>query len=98
MLYSVLVSASVVIGLALNVSPELTATFEIVDIPDEVSGEGMIDNRVPWNILTKYSSLQFRRILVAVLVADAVLAFVVDRVCSFLFGERRQKFKLATNA
>lgn len=40
--------------------------------------------------------LQFRRILVAVLVGDAVLAFTVDRVCSFLFGERRQTFKLAT--
>lgn len=36
LLYSVLASASVVIALALNVSPELTATFEIVDIPDEV--------------------------------------------------------------
>lgn len=36
LLYSVLVSASIVIGLALNVSPELTATFQIVDIPDEV--------------------------------------------------------------
>lgn len=36
LLYSILLSASIVIGLALNVSPELTSTFEIVDIPDEV--------------------------------------------------------------
>lgn len=39
LLYSILISAAIVIGLALNVSAELTATFEIVDIPDEVRGE-----------------------------------------------------------
>lgn len=33
----------------------------------------------------------FRRILVTVLVADLLLAFFVDRVCSFLFGETRRK-------
>lgn len=33
----------------------------------------------------------FRKILVGVLVADMLLAYLVDRVCSFLFGEMRKK-------
>ncbi|XP_055595293.1 endoplasmic reticulum transmembrane helix translocase [Uranotaenia lowii] len=33
----------------------------------------------------------FRKILVGVLVADVALAFLVDRLCSFLFGEMRKK-------
>ncbi|XP_058818679.1 endoplasmic reticulum transmembrane helix translocase [Topomyia yanbarensis] len=33
----------------------------------------------------------FRKILVGVLVADMILAYLVDRVCSFLFGEMRKK-------
>lgn len=95
LLYSILVSASVVIGLALNVSADLTAAFEIVDIPDEVRRE---ETGVDFYLNNNFRLLQFRRILVAVLLADAVLAFVVDRVCSFLFGERRQKFKLASTS
>lgn len=95
LLYSILVSASVVIGLALNVSADLTAAFEIVDIPDEVRRE---ETGVDFYLNNNFRPLQFRRILVAVLLADAVLAFVVDRVCSFLFGERRQKFKLASTS
>lgn len=34
---------------------------------------------------------QFRKILVGVLVADMLLAYLVDWVCSFLFGEMRKK-------
>lgn len=33
----------------------------------------------------------FRKVLVGVLVADMILAYVVDRICSFLFGEMRKK-------
>nr|XP_029709139.1 LOW QUALITY PROTEIN: manganese-transporting ATPase 13A1-like [Aedes albopictus] len=33
----------------------------------------------------------FRKILVGVLVADMLLAYLVDRICSFLFGEMRKK-------
>ncbi|XP_038114437.1 manganese-transporting ATPase 13A1 [Culex quinquefasciatus] len=33
----------------------------------------------------------FRKILVGVLVADMLLAYLVDRVCSFLFGEMRKR-------
>uniref|UniRef100_A0A8W7PFG3 Uncharacterized protein n=1 Tax=Anopheles coluzzii TaxID=1518534 RepID=A0A8W7PFG3_ANOCL len=38
----------------------------------------------------------FRRILVGVLIADMVLAYLVDRVCSFLFGETRGKTDIIT--
>lgn len=34
---------------------------------------------------------EFRKILVGVLVADMLLAYLVDRTCSFLFGEMRKK-------
>lgn len=34
--------------------------------------------------------LQFRMILVQVLIADFVFAFIADRVCLWLFGEGRQ--------
>lgn len=37
-----------------------------------------------------FSYLQFKQILVGVLIADTVLAFAVDRVCSFLFGSVRK--------
>ncbi|XP_055684962.1 endoplasmic reticulum transmembrane helix translocase [Lutzomyia longipalpis] len=71
LLYSILISSSIVICLALNISPDLTSTFEIVEFPDD-----------------------FRKILIFVLVTDACLAFLGDRLCSFLFGEMRQKFHL----
>jgi hypothetical protein len=32
---------------------------------------------------------QFRKILICVLLADVVLAYVVDRLCSVIFGEVR---------
>uniref|UniRef100_A0A182JTQ6 Cation-transporting ATPase n=1 Tax=Anopheles christyi TaxID=43041 RepID=A0A182JTQ6_9DIPT len=38
----------------------------------------------------------FRRILVGVLIADMMLAYLVDRVCSFLFGETRGKTDIIT--
>ncbi|XP_049286966.1 endoplasmic reticulum transmembrane helix translocase [Anopheles funestus] len=38
----------------------------------------------------------FRRILVGVLIADMVLAYLIDRVCSFLFGETRGKTDIIT--
>uniref|UniRef100_A0A1B0FV19 Cation-transporting ATPase n=1 Tax=Lutzomyia longipalpis TaxID=7200 RepID=A0A1B0FV19_LUTLO len=37
LLYSILISSSIVICLALNISPDLTSTFEIVEFPDDVS-------------------------------------------------------------
>lgn len=33
---------------------------------------------------------QFKKILVGVLVGDTVLAFAVDRICSFIFGSVRK--------
>ncbi|EDS33872.1 cation-transporting ATPase 13a1 [Culex quinquefasciatus] len=38
-----------------------------------------------------YYRISFRKILVGVLVADMLLAYLVDRVCSFLFGEMRKR-------
>ncbi|XP_052869799.1 endoplasmic reticulum transmembrane helix translocase isoform X1 [Anopheles cruzii] len=38
----------------------------------------------------------FRRILVTVLIADMLLAYLVDRICSFLFGETRRKSDIIT--
>ncbi|XP_059616454.1 endoplasmic reticulum transmembrane helix translocase isoform X2 [Phlebotomus argentipes] len=71
LLYSILISGFIVICLALNISPDLTTTFEIVEFPSD-----------------------FRNILISVLLADACLAFLSDRLCSFLFGESRQKYEL----
>ncbi|KAI8126736.1 Manganese-transporting ATPase 13A1 [Lucilia cuprina] len=36
----------------------------------------------------------FRSILIYVLLADTIAAFVADRICSFLFGETRRKSKV----
>ncbi|XP_037957568.1 manganese-transporting ATPase 13A1 [Teleopsis dalmanni] len=36
----------------------------------------------------------FRKILVCVLFADALFAYLVDRICAFLFGETRRKSKI----
>ncbi|XP_055543818.1 endoplasmic reticulum transmembrane helix translocase [Wyeomyia smithii] len=38
----------------------------------------------------------FRKILVGALLADMILAYCVDRVCSFLFGEMRKKTDIIT--
>ena len=68
LLYSLICSAAVILGLACGLLPELAAQFEIVDFPSD-----------------------FRKLLVQVLVADFVLAYVVDRVCLWLFGEGRHQ-------
>lgn len=36
----------------------------------------------------------FRKILIFVLLADTVMAFVVDRICAFLFGDNRRKIEV----
>uniref|UniRef100_A0A2M4BAI2 Putative p-type atpase n=1 Tax=Anopheles marajoara TaxID=58244 RepID=A0A2M4BAI2_9DIPT len=38
----------------------------------------------------------YRTLLVTVLIGDMVLAYLVDRVCSFLFGETRRKLDIIT--
>jgi len=37
LLYSILASSAIVVGLALGILPELSGTFEIVDFPDDVN-------------------------------------------------------------
>ncbi|KOC60801.1 putative cation-transporting ATPase 13A1 [Habropoda laboriosa] len=66
LLYCLMGSSIVILGLACGFLPELATLFEIVDFPSD-----------------------FRRLLVQVLIADFALAYVVDRVCSWLFGEGR---------
>uniref|UniRef100_A0AAG5DGM3 Cation-transporting ATPase n=1 Tax=Anopheles atroparvus TaxID=41427 RepID=A0AAG5DGM3_ANOAO len=52
------------------------------------------------DLLTTFEVIDFepdyRRMLVTVLIADLLLAFLVDRVCSILFGETRRKSDIIT--
>uniref|UniRef100_A0A336KH29 CSON007847 protein n=1 Tax=Culicoides sonorensis TaxID=179676 RepID=A0A336KH29_CULSO len=53
------------------------------------------------DLLTTFEIIEFpddfRKILVCVLIADTVFAFLVDRVCSLLFGEIRGKSDVTSN-
>uniref|UniRef100_T1P895 Haloacid dehalogenase-like hydrolase n=1 Tax=Musca domestica TaxID=7370 RepID=T1P895_MUSDO len=40
---------------------------------------------------------EFRQILLYVLLADTIVAYVLDRVCSFLFGETRRKSSILSS-
>lgn len=90
LMYSILASSTVVIFLALGLSPDLLNTFQIIDFPDDVSFLLLFLIQK----LIFFFPFQFRKILIAVLLADLILAFVVDRICSFLFGEIRGKSEL----
>lgn len=50
---------------------------------------------IPSDILTTFEIIEFpddfRKILIFVLLADTILAYLVDRICSLLFGEIRRK-------
>ncbi|CAD6998459.1 manganese-transporting ATPase 13A1 [Ceratitis capitata] len=74
LLTSILVSTGLVLFLSLDLSSDLTETFEIVSFPED-----------------------FRKTLVLVLLADTIAAFALDRICSFLFGEKRRKSKFTEN-
>lgn len=37
---------------------------------------------------------QFQQILIGVLLADTLLAYVADRLCSFVFGSQRRKLQI----
>ncbi|XP_017888488.1 manganese-transporting ATPase 13A1 [Ceratina calcarata] len=68
LLYSLLLNAAIILGLACGFLPELAVQFQIVDFPSD-----------------------FRTLLVQILIADFVVAYIVDRVCLWLFGEGRHE-------
>jgi len=99
LLFSLVGNFAVILLLACGFLPDLAVQFEIVDFPSQVS----LHNAQGIKLIAIYSSLnlfeyitytycvlQFRTILVQVLVADFVLAYIIDRVCLWLFGEGRQ--------
>lgn len=95
LMYSIFASSGVVLSLALNLVPDLQSAFQIIDFPDDVSELNCASFISQYlTSLSFFFSLQFRKILVTVLIADTVLAFVVDKTCAFLFGENRRKIDI----
>lgn len=95
--YAIFTSSSIVMCLALGLVPDLLATFEIIDFESDVSIYLPSLLRASVNSFSNYSFIpQYRTILVTVLIGDMVLAYLVDRVCSFLFGETRRKLDIIT--
>ncbi|EDV27584.1 uncharacterized protein TRIADDRAFT_20897 [Trichoplax adhaerens] len=68
LLYSILLSSTVIGLIAVGLAPELSYQFEIVEIPVEL-----------------------RNKLASVLVADFILAYVLDSCCQWLLGEAKLK-------
>lgn len=93
LMYSIFASSGVVMSLALNLVPDLQSAFQIIDFPDDVS-ELNCASFISQYLTLSFLSLQFRKILITVLIADTVLAFVVDKTCAFLFGENRRKIDI----
>lgn len=95
LLFSILGSSGVVLAITLGIVPELSAQFEIIDFPSDVSTKKafLIHNR--FGNKSNYFLFQFRMILVYVLFADFFFSFLVDRICLWLCGEGRlhAKFK-----
>lgn len=90
-MYTIVASSAVVIALTFGLSQDLSNTFEIVEFPDEVNIDTFLFHRnrsecPSFNICL----FQFQKILASVLIGDTVLAFAVDRICSFVFGSTRK--------
>lgn len=91
LMYAIAASSAVVVSLTFGLSADLNQTFEIIEFPEEVSTYQMLRNgRSLFNEKYFCFAFQFKKILVSVLVGDTVLAFAVDRICSFLFGSVRK--------
>lgn len=90
LLYSILASSGVVLCLALNLIPDLQSAFQIIDFPSDVS---LIFLSLIC-LAQQQFYFQFRKILIFVLLADTFLAFAVDKICAFLFGENRRKIDI----
>lgn len=94
LMYTILASSAVVIALTFGLSQDLSNTFEIVEFPDEViffffffARNVKYVSRIQWHLFLRF---QFQKILASVLIGDTVLAFAVDRICSFIFGSTRK--------
>lgn len=79
LLWSIVASISAVTLLVLGSSPDLCSQFSIVEFPAEVR-----DGQLHSHVLPLVS--QFQPIVLGVLAADLMSAFVVDRILCFLFG------------
>lgn len=93
LMYTIVASSAVVIALTFGLSQDLSNTFEIVEFPDEVIFIGFLQRtQFPKNSIFFFSlfAFQFQKILASVLIGDTVLAFAVDRICSFVFGSTRK--------
>ncbi|KAH8403382.1 hypothetical protein KR222_011508 [Zaprionus bogoriensis] len=93
LMFAIGASGALVLLLTSGAVPGLTEFFEIVNFPASVSifylsiFSYRVLNAAPY-------CLQFRSKLLTVLIMDIVGAFLLDRICSFLFGETRRKSKV----
>lgn len=93
LMFAIGASGTIVLFLTSGAMPGLSQFFEIVDFPPSVS----ILYRLIQNSNIRYlffSKLQFRVTLLTVLMLDIAGAYLLDRICSFLFGETRRKSKV----
>lgn len=95
LMYTIAASSAVVIALTFGLSQDLSNTFEIVEFPDEVSlfFIQMFHHQHPtfaFFLFFCFFHNQFQKILASVLIGDTVLAFAIDRICSFVFGSTRK--------
>lgn len=95
LMYAIMASSSVVILLTTGLSEDLNNTFEIIQFPDDVSSLSSLQPNFSSNFCILFP-LQFQKILIYVLLADTILAYVVDRVCSFVFSSIRRKSELVS--
>lgn len=88
LLGSILISSGVVLVLTLGLMPELSAQFEIIDFPDDVSTIGA------WGCVPLHFEnvlLQFKYVLILVLFADFFSSYLMDRLCLWICGEGKMK-------
>lgn len=93
LMFAIGASGAIVVFLTSGAVPGLSQFFEIVDFPPSVS----ILCELIANFNTKFLfilNLQFRITLLTVLMLDIAGAYLLDRICSFLFGETRRKSKV----
>lgn len=89
LMYAIMASSSVVVLLTLGLSSELNSTFQIIYFPEEVIPIYKLNE----HFITLFF-LQFQKTLIYVLLADTSLAYIVDRLCSFVFNSIRSKSDL----
>lgn len=99
--YSTIFAGTAVVILTLGAMPELNEQFEIVPIPAEVRRDyklfapslqyfcGFTYAIISWLLIL----FQLQNYMVTLFAADLVGAYIIDRVCMWLFGEGRLRVK-----